>query len=62
VSSGHGVVTWHGEPGELIDMQSHDSLLYLALKLSILGHSDRVKFAYSTVILTVERLIPILLT
>jgi len=61
VSSGHGVVTWHGEHGELIDMQLHDSLLYLALKLSILGHSDRVKFAYSTVILTVERLIPILL-
>ena len=61
VSSGHGVVTWHGEPGELIDMQLHDSLLYLALKISILGHSDRVKFAYSTVIFTVERPILILL-
>jgi len=61
VSSGHEVVTWHGEPRELIDMQLHDSLLYLALKLSILGRSDRVKFAYSTVVLTVERLIPILL-
>jgi len=42
-------------------MQLHDSLLYLALKLSILGPSDRVKFAYSTVIFIVERLILILL-
>jgi len=61
VSSGHRVVTWHSEPGELINMQLHDSLLYLALKLSILGPSDRVKFAYSTVIFIVERLILILL-
>ena len=61
MSSGHVVVTWHGEPEELIDMKLHDSLLYLALELSILGHSDRVKFAYSMVILTVERLIPTLL-
>jgi len=60
VSGRHSVVTWHGEPGQLIDMQLHDTLLYLALKLSILGHSDRVKFAYSTVILTVKRLILIL--
>ena len=61
MSSGHRVVTWHSEPGELINMQLHDSLLYLALKLSILGPSDRVKFAYSTVIFIVERLILILL-
>jgi len=61
VSSGHTVVTWHGELRKLVNMQLHDSLFYLARKLSILGHSDRIEFVYSMVVFTVERLIHILL-